>query len=233
MSRKGELAYYLVVSVIGACVVMAMTLFGSSEAENLDILDRLIVGGAFIGSCLLGISLALRPGWIGRAVGRGNGSSEGHGRVGTRGRRGHHPDCEGFASHVITTDKGTLCAGCTGLARGSVMAIVLMSVFAIIPARMSPGIPGLFVLFGMILIVVAFGEISLPMRNAHLHSALNSFLVIGFFFVVIGVFHSTRDATSALLAIVVSFLWLDARIHLSNWRHAKICESCSEVCKAY
>lgn len=233
MSRKGELAYYLVVSVIGACIVMAMTFFGSSEAENLDASDRLIVGGAFIGSCLLGISLALRPGWIGRAVGRGNGPSEGHGRAETRGRRGHHPDCEGFASHVLTTDKGALCAGCTGLASGSVMAIVLMSIFVIIPARMSPGIPGLFVLLGIILIVVAFGEIALPKRNALLHAAFNGFLVIGFFFVVIGVFHSTGDATSGLLAIVVSFLWLDARIHLSNWRHAKICENCSEVCKAY
>ena len=233
MSRKGELAYYLVVSVIGACVVMAMTLFGSSEAENLDILDRLIVGGAFIGSSLLGISLALRPGWIGRAVGRGNGPSEGHGRVGTRGRRGHHPDCEKFADHVITADKGALCAGCTGLAGGCVVAIVLMIIFVIIPARMSPGVPSLVVLFGTIIIVVAFAEIALPKRNALLHSTLNSLLVIGFFFIVIGVFHSTGDATSALLAIVVSFLWLDTRIHLSNWRHAKICENCSEVCKAY
>lgn len=233
MSRKGELAYYMVVSVIGACIVMAMTVFGSSGAENLDVSDRVIVGGAFIGSCLLGISLALRPGWIGRAIGRGNGPSEGHGRVGTRERRGHHPDCEKFADHVITTDKGALCAGCTGLARGSVMAIVLMSIFVIIPARMSPGIPGLFVLLGIILIVVAFGEIALPQRNALLHSALNVSMVIGFFFVVIGVFHSTGDATSGLLTIVVSFLWLDARIHLSNWRHAKICENCSEVCKAY
>ncbi len=114
------------------------------------------------------------------------------------------------------------------------MAIVLMSIFVIIPARMmSPGIPGLFVLLGIILIVVAFGEIALPMRNALLHAAFNVFLVIGFSFVVIGVFHSTGDATSGLLAIVVSFLWLDARIHLSNWRHAKICENCSEACKAY
>ncbi len=233
MSRKGELAYYLVVSVIGACIVMAMTLFVSSEAENLEILDRLIVGGAFIGSCLLGISLALRPGWIGRAVGRGNGPSEGHGRTETRGRRGHHPDCEKFADHVLTTDKGALCAGCTGLASGCVMAIVLMDIFVFIPTRISSGIPGLFVLLGIILIVVAFAEIALPKRNALLHAAFNVFLVIGFFLVVIGVFHSTGDATSGLLAIVVSFLWLDARIHLSNWRHAKICENCSEVCKAY
>ena len=233
MSRKGELAYYLVVSVIGVCVVMAMTFLGSSEAENLDVSDRLIVGGAFIGSCLLGISLALRPGWIGRAVGRGNGPSEGHGRAETRGRRGHHPDCEGFASHIITTGKGALCAGCTGLASGCVMAIVLMIILVFIPARLSPGIPSLFVLLGIILIVVAFGEIALPKRNALLHSALNSLLVTGFFFVVIGVFHSTGDVTSGLLAIVVSFLWLDTRIHLSNWRHAKVCESCSEVCKAY
>lgn len=233
MSRKGELAYYLVVSVIGAVIVMAMTFFGSSEAENLDISDRLIVGGAFVGSCLLGISLALRPGWIGRAVGRGNGPSEGHGRAETRGRRGHHPDCEGFASHVITTDRGSLCAGCTGLARGCVMAIVLMGIFTTIPAKMSPGVPGFFALLGMILIVVVYGEIALPTRNALLHMAANSLLVIGFLFVVIGVFHSTGDATSALLAIVVSFLWLDTRIHLSNWRHAKICENCSEVCKAY
>jgi hypothetical protein len=223
----------MVVSVIGACVVMAITFFVSSDAENLDVLDRLIVGGGFIGSCLLGISLALRPGWIGRAVGRGNGPSEGHGRVGTRERRGHHPDCEKFEDHVITTDKGALCAGCTGLASGCMMAIVLMSIFVIIPARMSQGIPGLFVLLGTILIVVAFGEIALPQRDALLHATFNGLLVIGFFLVVIGVFHSTSDATSGLLAIVVSFLWLDTRIHLSNWRHTKICENCSEACKAY
>ena len=66
MNRKKSAIYYLVLSVIGALMILVLLWFIPSEDRAVSFFDRLIVGGAFVLFCLFGISLALRPNWIRR-----------------------------------------------------------------------------------------------------------------------------------------------------------------------
>lgn len=219
---------------MGAGIVIAISWFGSSSVDSPDILGRLLMGGTFVASCLFGISLAFRPGWIKGFTRRGNHSANrGQGHGGTRKRRGHHPDCEGFEAHVINRENRTLCAGCTGLAIGSIVSIFLMIVYVFLPATIPPAIPYVLVTLGMIFIAFNFLEIAIPIRNALLHLTANVFLVVSFLFIVIGVFQLTGSTIYGIVGIVISFLWLDTRVQLSKWRHAEVCGNCTKTCKAY
>ncbi|MFQ5911196.1 MAG: hypothetical protein ACE5IJ_10850 [Thermoplasmata archaeon] len=232
MNQERNLAQYVILSAVGASLIIVISWLGASDAVSFDAADKLLVGGAFILSCMFGISIALRPGWVSRS-GRRNHGAITRGQTGKGKRRGHHPDCGGFEAHVIDTKSRSLCAGCTGLAVGSIISILLVTVCISLPARIPPTFLYVLVSLGMFLIAVNFAETVIPVRNAVLHLVSNVFLVISFFFIVIGVFLLTGNAVYGILGIVMSFLWLETRIRLSNWRHAEVCGECSETCKAY
>ena len=127
-----------------------------------------------------------------------------------------------------------LCAGCLGLASGSIVSIILtIAYIAIMPNETIQGVFQGFIVMGIALIALNFIEIAVPQRNAHMHVVFNGLLVAGFFLVVIGTYELTGRIAYGILAIILSFLWLDTRIHLSNWRHSVICRDCSEMCKVY
>jgi uncharacterized membrane protein len=226
--------FYLILSTIGAALIIMIFWFRSSEIRSINPFDKMFVGGAFISSCIFGLSLALKPNWVGRFVNRG---SKGHGsqKVDTtkRKRQAHHPDCEPFEGHTITINKKVRCAGCTGLALGSTVSIVLMIFYVVLPYEIPPTPLYILIILGMILIALNYLDLSILNENAHLHLISNTFLVIGFFLIVISVFEKTGSITYGLLAVVLSFLWLDTRIQLSDWHHSLTCKSCGNVCKVY
>ena len=154
-------------------------------------------------------------------------------RTKLRRRQGHHPDCERFESHTIKIKDKVLCAGCTGLALGSIVSIFLMGVYILLPNEIPPTILHISIMPGMFLIALNYIETVIPTRKTLLHLISNIFLVIGFFFVVIGIFQSAGSVIYGIFGILMSFLWLDTRIRLSSWRHARICEDCGETCKVY
>jgi hypothetical protein len=219
---------------MGALFLMLIAWLGFSESGPITLIDKSMVGGAFIASCLFGISLALRPGWTRRSSRVG-----GHAYIADRrersGRRmiGHHPDCGRFKGHVLEFRNKMLCSGCTGLASGSIAAIILTIAYIVFEIRIGPEILYSFVLIGILLVVLSFVDIIFSLGKSRLHNGLNIFLVIGFFLVVVGIHQMTGSAAFALIGIIVSFLWLDTRIQLSSLRHREICASCSQPCKAY
>jgi hypothetical protein len=89
------------------------------------------------------------------------------------------------------------------------------------------------VFLGLIIIGLAYVEIMLPIRHAVVHIISNIFLVLSFFLVTISIFETTGNKVYGILSVIISFLFLDTRIQLSNWQHARICESCSETCKMH
>jgi hypothetical protein len=230
--------FYVVLSAVGALLISIIALLGVETEIPVSSTERIMVGIAFIASALFGISIAVRPGWLGRLARKGvHGAdireareiSEPPGRR----RLGHHPDCEGFGSHRIAIRNGTYCAGCLGLSLGAIAAVILTILHTVVPYRLS-GL-SLYVVFflGVGIVFSNFGEIMLRMRNPYVHVGSNAFLVIGFLLVALGVFELTGGILYGLFAILISFLWLDTRIRLSKWRHHRICESCGSDCKAY
>ncbi|UCG69393.1 MAG: hypothetical protein JSV09_16735 [Thermoplasmata archaeon] len=233
MNRKWNLISYLIISIIAAILIILVSRFNQSEEGTIGFFDRLLVGGAFIFCCVFGLSLSLRPNWVRRL--------RKHERYGghvpesqtTKRHKGHHPDCRGFEGHTLVFYDSTLCAGCTGLAIGSLISILLTILSLGLSIDSSNSILYLLVSLGLIFIALNYIEILIPIRKAYAHLIGNIFLIIGFFLVIIGVFELTGSSAYGLLAVIFSFLWLDTRVQLSTWKHTDICENCTESCKAY
>lgn len=232
--RSGRnLDYYFILSIIGAILLVILLLI-NDRAGTVTFNEKVIVGTAFILSCMLGISMAVRPNWIHR-LGKDQSSTKQTlpKQLEQISREGHHPTCKNFESHTIKISNKQHCAGCTGLAAGAVIGIVLMCLYLIIPFQMNDNIPELFLTIGFIIIGLIFLKIMTMPKTASTHIISNAGLPLGFFFVVIGILELTGDIVSGLIAVIISFLWLDTRIQISNWRHTITCKVCKKSCKVY
>lgn len=234
MNLKRNVAIYVILSAIGGVLLTVVALF--SETGDITTNDKIVVGGAFIASCVFGISLAWRPGWT-RCSWRNVSHADPRNQEATKGINwvGHHPDCENFRGHVIRLGNRNLCAGCTGLALGAILGIILTIPYILLPVNAQVPEEILRDLFfvGLVLVAIGFADIAFSLGGAGLHGDLSSFLVLGFFFVVVGIHQLSGSVAFGLMSILIAFLWLDTRIQLSRWRHVRTCEDCGEPCKAY
>jgi hypothetical protein len=221
-------------SLIGIALLIIGSFFTSSSGSNITSSDRLIVGSAFFASCLLGLSMALRPNWLkGLLSGeKEEPKDEVHTSV-IRIRSGHHPDCQGFASHKIKTKNKTYCAGCLGLAFGAVTGIILLFVYLFMPDVVNLMSSFSMIITGLIFIGFNFLVVAARNKNSFMHLISNVILVAGFFFMVVGMFQYTKSVSYGILAVIISFLLLDTRIQLSHWHHERTCVLCKDSCKVY
>ncbi|NYT12735.1 MAG: hypothetical protein GKC03_09370 [Methanomassiliicoccales archaeon] len=226
-----NVGYFVLLSFIGGICVVIIGWMGSFQAEAVDSWGKLLVGAPFILSCIIGISLAFRPSWIGRMF-KSNKNLKGEERKVLRRVRGHHPDCDRFEGHVVRIDDKTVCTGCLGLAVGAVISIILMIAYMIIPLEFFS--PSLYLLLtvGLAMVALSLFEAAFT-RNRFIHILLNILLILGFFLTVMSVFQLSGKPIYSWVVIIISFLWLETRIQIANWRHDRICSSCSEDCKIF
>jgi hypothetical protein len=226
--------YYIILSITAAVLLLILTFLSPLNTTAIGIYDKLLVSGIFITSCIFGISLALYPRWFRRLNKHTTPHSNNKKSKQTaRKYKGHHPDCSNFHNHTIVTKNKILCAGCLGLSIGSIVSIVLTIIYLSITREKT--VTGFYyiIVIGLIIIGLAYVEIMLPIRHAAVHTISNIFLVLSFLLVTISLFEITGNKIYGILGVIISFLFLDTRIQLSNWKHARICESCSETCKMY
>lgn len=224
--------YFTLLSVMGGVFVIIMGGVGGLNPEPVEGWWKLVVGVSFILSCLMGIALAFRPGML-RELGMRRGSVRGGGeRRGVVAVKGHHPDCGSFDRHVTLIGERAVCTGCLGLALGSISALVLMLIYILGPWEASYSALMAIMMAGLSLVALSLVETAFTRRGT-VHILMNSLLVIGFFMVVVSVYQLTGSPLYGLVAIVISFLWLETRIQISNWRHVEICGECSERCKIF
>jgi hypothetical protein len=224
---------YLGLSIIGALFIILFAILGSSENANIKIFDKLIIGLAFIISCILGISLAFKPNWIKTSLETQSNKLKSKQNQLHIQREGHHPICGQFTSHTIKINDRLYCAGCTGLTIGAIIACILMVVYIVLQFSIPMFISYFIMLVGMVLITLNYLSILFHYKNAQLQLLSSMLLIIGFFLIIIGIFQVTGDIIYGLFGVIISFLWLDTRIQLSYWRHTKLCNNCQETCKAY
>jgi hypothetical protein len=235
LNEKNPIIYYLFLSAVGASLislVMILSLLSSPNTKTIHMSDKLAIGIPFIVSCLFGISIAIKPNLTGSSSKQGGHDGQCPQTIMIR-HEGHHPECEQFMGHTIKMENKILCAGCSGLAMGSVISIALMSAYILFFKEIQQDILPFLVIFGMVLIALNYIEIVIPGRKAYFHMISNCFLVISFFFIITGIFHLTGSVIYGLFGILISFLWLDTRIQLSNWHHFKVCKNCRQTCKVF
>lgn len=236
MSEVDRVRTQLALSVIAGLLILVITVLGYQDVVDVTDADRALLAICLSTSYILGISMALRPNWrsrFSRARQAQGGSLADDGPLPGPPRKGHHPDCDGFAGHTLTWGSRTRCAGCTGLAMGAVAAILLSAAYALEP-------PAVLWTYGPGLVIAGIALVALDMFAANAGGldpraglGLNALMMIGFALVCVGLLESTGEVTWGLVGVVVSALWMDSRIQVSRLNHAAICVACEGECVAY
>jgi len=234
LKQKSDIFSYIFLSIVAALLIIILVYFDASKTTIINFYDRLLIVGFCVIGCLFGISLAFYPGWYKKSS-KSNKKSQRkkNEMVASRRRKGHHPDCDEFKDHVVRFNSKVFCTGCLGLALGAFSSIILMIIYIAINREITLIVSFLLLSLGLILIAFNFIEIMVPNRHKIIHIFSNIFIMIGFLMIVIGVFEITGSKTYAIISIIFTFLWLYARIQLSNLRHSIICGKCKEKCKMY
>jgi len=232
LNQNKMVFYYLLLSIIAIVFVLTM-IFVRSHANIITFYEKLFVAAIFFASCLFGISLAIYPNWWRTYTHQTNHTSKVQEEKIKRSFQGHHPDCKTFKSHVIVIKNKPRCAGCLGLALGSLVSILLMALYLFLPYRLPVAISYILLILGIFALLLVYGEIILNNRHTLIHIIINSLLVLSFLVITISVVEITKGPVYGILTILICFLWLDTRIHLSNQQHKNICASCTKSCKTY
>jgi hypothetical protein len=218
-------------SIIGAVLILALVLLVPSKNIQIGSSDKIVVGLMFIACCMIGITLAVKPNWIRNTAADKFGDLSYQKQSGKKiGRKGHHPDCLRFGDHTVFWKEKALCAGCLGLALGSVIAIIITIIYIEVPIIFSRPTLYIMIFTGLFLIALNYLESIMIQRMVVIHVMFNMILPLSFLLIIIGVFELTGEMIFGLIVILITILWLDTRIQLSDLVHKKICFNCNKKC---
>jgi hypothetical protein len=227
LKNKSQVTKYIILSIFALVLILLIGFIGQSKAVT--ILDKLIVGVIFILSLLFGISLAIKPGWY-KKQNKNLGKNESK-SISKSHFKGHHPNCDEFAGHIINIKNKIYCAGCLGLIIGSVVTIILIIIYLIFDVSIINF--QIFLLIGIVLIFALFLIIIFFKRNPTVRVLSNSIFVFCFFIIVISILEITGSYVYGLLTGLFSFLLVDTRIQISKWSHINTCNNCKKECKMF
>lgn len=233
MNQTKIVVSYLVLSTVAVVFIGVLVFMTPSVVNTISLSEKIVVAGAFIASCMVGISFTLHPNWVRRFTIKQSDIVKNHADTLKRNFRGHHPDCTMFNTHIVRGYKKTWCAGCLGLLVGSLVSIILMILYVAVPFQQPTMVYRILFLLGLTIIVFVYLEIIIGKRQTVVHVLLNSMFILGFFLITISVVELTGKIVYGLLSVLLCFLWLDTRVQLSQWQHIRICSSCTEWCKMY
>lgn len=140
--------------------------------------------------------------------------------------KGHHPNCEGFSAHVICMNGHVLCAACTGLFVGAIIALIGNFLYFFAGWNMRP-IGLLIVLAGQIGIFL--GLIQFKFKG-YFRLTVNALFVFASFLVLVGMNELSQNLFVNLYMLLLIIFWLLTRILISQWDHWRICHKCELKC---
>lgn len=142
-------------------------------------------------------------------------------------RRGHHPDCEHYASHILHLHNKIYCAGCLGLRIGAIIGIG-----GSIPLLFGFSLPhaNIFLWTGAGLVVLGILQHKLSYNNSWVHLILNICFVIGPLLQLHALVTLNPSLTIELYLLILIMFWIITRITLSQIEHTRICQICTKPC---
>jgi hypothetical protein len=141
----------------------------------------------------------------------------------------HHPDCEKFSAHVIHVRNHMLCAACTGLLLGAIIALA-GTAFYFFNGWHIEEVSFPAVLIGTVDIVLGFLQLKF---RGFIRLILNMFFVLGAFLILIGIDELTESLFVDFFLAALIVFWILTRIQLSQWDHWRICSSCKSACEVW
>ena len=224
------LAFLTGISLFGIVLSSSFVFFFAGFEDDFAF-RNLVVGSAFIAVCVLGLVAALFPSSC-SAVPRARKSNTQNGFVSNMHKesfRAHHPACENYRTHILHVGNRELCATCSGLAVGAVVAVIgaCWYFFGIFSA----GMPSVLVLIGAVGVALGLLQSALPeFSNGSARFFASVFFVVGAFLMLISVDESLESTFVDLFLVTLSLLWIATKIALSRRDHQRTCSQCSKFC---
>ncbi|MFX1491433.1 MAG: hypothetical protein ACFFBU_04180, partial [Promethearchaeota archaeon] len=143
-------------------------------------------------------------------------------------KRGHHPTCTPYASHVFSFRKKVYCAGCTGLVTGAIIALIGTTSFFFF------GVKLIFpeIIFWLGFVFVGIGLLQHPfyrlfkLRHGRVRVIINALFVIGSFLILTSTVQLTNNILFSIYLLLLICYWIFTRIVMSRWAHQRICAQC-------
>jgi hypothetical protein len=234
MSSKKLVAFLLGVSLFGLLVGVMMALRITPESAIPP--RKSLVGITFGIVCILGLIASIRPGPCSRAVRLGSRATSETGTSPPLGEEdckvahsGHHPNCSEYASHVFRVSGRVLCAGCTGLFLGGVVALAGGILYFFLDVTPWSNGQALTLVGAM---GVAIGLVPVVMSSASLkplRTAANVIFPVGGLLLLVGADQTAQNLSVDMFIVLLVPFWILTRVTLAQWDHARICATCDQV----
>jgi hypothetical protein len=146
-------------------------------------------------------------------------------------KRGHHPTCEHYTGHILKIHTKILCAGCTGLVLGALIAILGATLFwfGVFPVCN----PTLLFWLGFVGVLVGLLQhpfyASLRRKWGVVRMAINVIFVTGAFLLLAGVTELTQNLILQAFLLILILYWIYTRIAMSKRSHNTICRICGKT----
>jgi len=220
------LMFTISVSIFGILIVL-MFAFNPPLINEKFFWRKPFVGSLFSLICILGIFAALFPKQCSKTFHFQKSEMNFTSHQISATSKGHHPDCGEFSAHVIQVGGYTICAACTGLLLGAIIAFIATAFFFFDELRIGEmSFPA--VMIGVIGLVLGFFQLKF---RGIIRSMLNLFFVFGAFLILIGIDELVKSLIVDLFLTVLIVFWLLTRIRLSQWDHMRICINCKNPCE--
>jgi hypothetical protein len=223
--------FFLIASLVGLCLLVAMT-YTNSPLNTFPSWQDPLIGSLFVLICLSGIVVGIFPSTCSsliRPVTRDGQETAptASSQNGVRESKGHHPDCGSFSTHTFQFRGRTYCAGCTGLIAGAVASIFgAVGYLVLRPQFVHIG----WTLFwlGFLGVLVGLLQHSLPLvKRNYAHLLLNVAFVLGTFLLLVGMMEIGSGLVIEGYFLVLALYWILTRVILSQEEHRRICDECA------
>ncbi len=226
---RSTVSFQLSVSVFGLILVI---LFATNPqvVEESFAWRKPLIGTALATVCVLGILSVFFPSKCSapfRVLRKGKRQDLRASHAASLALAGHHPQCSHYSGHVLTLGRRRVCATCSGLFIGALIALTGVGVFFFsnIQIRLEAM---LAVAVGVVGVALGLLQSLLPrLQNGVTRLFTGTFFVAGTSLILIGIEEVTRSVSMDLFVVALSVLWLMTKISLSQRDHMRICSRCS------
>jgi hypothetical protein len=185
-----------------------------------------LVGSFFILICSVGAIMGIYPSKVLALLGNNRVKADESDDHSSRGSKGHHPPCGRFTTHTLLVAGRTICAGCTGLVLGAMIAIAGSLAYFLI--GLSSTDPIIVFWLGFAFVTLGLLQHRIDLDNPLIHASLNVVFVLGAFLLEVGVDSINGSILVHTYLLVITAYWIVTRIALSEADHASICGRCGQ-----
>lgn len=194
-----------------------------------------LIGTAFAVICILGIIAGIFPSHCSRSGKKKTRTSPEESprdfpptNIGQIQKRGHHPTCDHYSGHVLRIHTRILCAGCTGLISGAIIALIGTILFFF--GNVQFVYPMFIFWLGWFFTAIGLGQHyiyrALNIELGVARFLVNVLFVVGPFLLLATLIQFTDSLVLGTYLLVLILYWIFTRILMSRRSHKRICAQC-------